>query len=1035
MNYQKLNNIFGWIAFAIASYTYLSTIEPTASFWDCGEYIATAYKLEVGHPPGAPFFLLVARLFSMFGTPETAAYLVNVMSALCSAGAILFLFWTITAFAQKIVTGHNNEPNQGQSFAIIGSGLVGALAFTFSDTFWFSAVEGEVYAMSSFFTAVTIWAITKWDRETDMVHESKWLIFIAFLIGISIGVHLLNLLAIPALVFVYYFKKFQPTNKGLIITGIAAIGVLAFIQNGIIPGVVNLVAQFELIFTNSFGMPFNTGTIVFFLLLIGGLTFGLFYTIKKQKAILHTALLAFTFILIGYSSFFVIIIRSQANPPIDENNPENAITLLAYLMREQYGDHPLLYGQYYNAPLDAQNPYSDGKPVYMRDVEKGKYVISDDRRNTIPNYDKDFKTIFPRMYSSQPNHVAGYKAWGNVKGTPVRKQNFKGETETIYKPTFAENIRFYFNYQIGYMYFRYFMWNFSGRQNDIQGLTGNITDGNWISGIPFIDNPRLGDQSKLPQSLANNKGRNIYYMLPLLLGALGIIYQYKKNKADSLVILLLFLFTGIAINTYLNVLPFQPRERDYAYVGSYYAFAIWIGLGVLFLYEFFSKKIQAHLSAIAATALCLVFVPGIMAKENWDDHDRSGRYTARDFAKNYLDSCAPNAIIFTNGDNDTFPLWYVQEVEGYRTDVRVVNLSLLQTDWYIDQMKRKAYDSEAVPFSLSEEKYRQGTRDYVPIYDRGLPGYVNIREIIDFIANDNPQAKLQMQSGTSINYMPTTKIRIPVDSAKVVSNGTVPAELADKVVPAIEFEINKSYILKNELMILDLLATNNWERPVYFAITTGSDSYLNLEPYFQLEGLAYRLVPVRNFDNNGQTGRVHTGIMFENLMNKFNWGGIENPKVYLDENNLRMTMNFRNIFYRLADALITEGKNDKALEVLDKAMAIMPEATVPFNYFVLPIAEGYYKLKQTEKGNQIATRLREIYTDNLTFYANLESNHIKLNMRDVEQSMQILRQLMFQLQVFEQTDELNKLKEEVKALPPGKSNEYRELYAKYFAII
>jgi tetratricopeptide (TPR) repeat protein len=579
------------------------------------------------------------------------------------------------------------------------------------------------------------------------------------------------------------------------------------------------------------------------------------------------------------------------------------------------------------------------------------------------------------------------------------------------------------------------MWNFSGRQNDIQGLTGNVTDGNWISGIPFIDNPRLGDQSKLPQSLAKNKGRNIYYMLPLLLGVLGIVYQYKKNKNDSLVILLLFLFTGIAINTYLNVPPFQPRERDYAYVGSYYAFAIWIGLGVLYLYEIFNKKISPNISAIAATVLCLVFVPGIMAKENWDDHDRSHRYTARDFAKNYLDSCAPNAILFTNGDNDTFPLWYVQEVEGYRTDVRVVNLSLLQTDWYIDQMKRKAYDSDPVPFSLSEDKYRQGTRDYVPIYDRGLPGYVNIREIVDFIANDNPQAKLQMQSGTSINYIPTSKIKIPVDSAKVISNGTVPAELADKIVPAIEFEINKSYILKNELMILDLLATNNWERPVYFAITTGSDSYLNLEPYFQLEGLAYRLVPVKNNDSNGQTGRVNSTIMYENLMNKFKWGGIDNPNVYLDENNLRMTMNFRNNFYRLADALINEGQKDKALEVLDKAMAVMPETTVPFNYFVLPIAEGYYKLKQVEKANEIVTRIREIYIDNLSFYANLESNHIRLNLRDTEQAMQILRQLLFQLQAFEQTEELNKLKEQIKTLPAGKSNEYRELYSKYFAII
>jgi len=997
-NYKIINNIAGWFTFLIAATVYLSTIEPTASFWDCGEYIATAFKLEVGHPPGAPLFNLIGRFFTLFTDPHHAAAAINAISALSSAFTILFLFWTITAMGRKIALKDGQNWTTGKMIAVIGSGLVGALTYTFSDSFWFSAVEGEVYAMSSFFTAIVFWALLKWEEVADERYNERWIILIAYLIGLSIGVHLLNLLAIPAIAFVYYFKKYKPTRKNFIITGILSVIILVVVQNGIIPGIVKLSAKFELFFVNSMGLPFNSGTIVYFLLLIGLIIWGLYYSQKKVKPLLNTIVLCFTFIIIGYSSFLTLIIRSQANTPMDENNPENAINLLAYLNREQYGDWPIGYGQYFNAPLDPKEPYKNGNPVYSKDEAKGKYIVSDDRENSIPNYDPAFSTVFPRMHSSQSNHVSGYKSWSNFKGSPVRTTNNRGESVVIMKPTFSENLAYFFKYQIGHMYLRYFMWNFAGRQNDVQGH-GSILKGNWYSGISILDESRIGSTDNLPKSMTTNKAMNKFYCLPLILGLLGLYFQFYRNKEDGFIVLLLFFFTGLAIVLYLNQTPYQPRERDYAYAASFYAFAIWIGFGVYAIYDFISRKVHPTASASIATLLCLLAAPAIMAKDGWDDHDRSNRYTARDFAYNYLNSCAPNAIIFTNGDNDTFPLWYAQEVEGIRTDVRVVNLSLSNTDWYIEQMRRKAYDSDPIPLTLTEAQYRQGTRDYVPVYTNprlklDTSKYFNIKDLIKFIASEDPEAKLQTQGGSELNYLPTSKVSIPVDSAYVVANGVVPKEMASQVLSEIKWDIDKSYIMKNDLMIFDILATNNWKRPVYFAITVGDDSYQNLQDHFQLEGLAYRLVPYKAKSYDGQVGEINTDLMYENLINKFKWGGMDNAEIYMDENNIRMTMNFRNNFSRLADALVREGKKDKAILVLDKCMEVMPERNVPFNFFMLPIADTYYKAGAPAKANALVKKLADIYEDDLNYYFSLKAEHASSVDYEKQQAMSVLQRLV-----------------------------------------
>ena len=1020
MNYQRLNNLIGWVVFIIAAFTYCSTIEPTASFWDCGEYIATAYKLEVGHPPGAPLFQMIGRVFTLLamGDATKAAMMMNIMSALCSAFTILFLFWSITALVKKLAN-QEGELTIGRQIAIFGSAAVGALAYTFSDSFWFSAVEGEVYSMSSFFTAITFWAILKWESVAHKPHSERWIIFIAYLVGLSIGVHLLNLLAIPAVVFIYFFKKQKNvTRKNLIITFLLSVVMLGVILGGIIPGIVKLAAGFELFFVNSVGLPFNSGTVIYFVLLIGAIIWGLRYTTKKNKPVWNTVILCFVMILIGYSSFVMLIIRSNANTPIDENNPENAISLLAYLNREQYGSNPLLYGQYYNSPLDPQKPYKDGDPVYIRQEAdntgnlkmgldggsvrkmKDKYVIGDDRKNSIPNYDKEFCTIFPRMWSAQSNHEDAYIRWGNVKGERKTFTNMRGEKETIIKPTFLENLTYFKDYQIWHMYVRYFLWNFVGRQNDIQGH-GNISKGNWLTGIKFFDEWRLGPQEDLPIAMQQNKAYNKFYGLPLILGLIGLIFHFRRNNKDAFVVTLLFFFTGIAIVVYLNQYPYQPRERDYAFAASFYAFAIWIGIGVYAIFDALKNKVSEKGAAAIATGVCLLAVPHIMAKEGWNDHDRSERYIARDFAINYLNSCAPNAIIFTNGDNDTFPLWYVQEVEGIRTDVRVVNLSLLQTDWYIDQMKRKAYDSDPVPFSLTNDKYRQGNRDVVYFQDRGIAGHIPLRELIDFVADD--KNKLEAGNGQKFDYFPTNKMRITVDKAKVLTNGTVPKKLEDRVVPYIDWTLNKSYVVKNDLMVLDLLATNNWERPVYFAVTTGPESYLDLESYFQLEGLAYRLVPVQSKpEEQAQGSRVASDIMYNNLMNKFKWGNMDKPGVYLDENIMRMATNMRIQMATLASSLVMENKKDSAVKVLDKCMEVMPEENVPLDGTIFSVVVTYYQADAPMKGNKLASKLFDVFEHDLGYYRGLNKEELASYRRDAQIAQDVLQKLVTVTRSFKQ---------------------------------
>jgi len=994
MNYQRINNITGWSIFLVACYTFLSTIEPTGSFWDCGEFIATANKLEVGHPPGAPLFLMLARVFILFGGSDVTLYpiMVNAMSALMSAFTILFLFWTITAFAKKLVVG-KSEVTKEKIFAIMGAGIVGALAYTFTDSFWFSAVEGEVYASSSFFTAIVFWCIFKWENAADEPHNLRWLILIAYLMGLSIGVHLLNLLTIPALAFVYYFRKYEVSTKGIIYTTIISLFILAFIQYGIIQEMLSLAGSFDLFFVNTLGMPFGTGILIYSILIIGVLIWLLRYTKKKNIPLGNTAVLCVIFILIGYSSFAQIVIRSNANLPLDENNPENIFNFISYLKREQYGERPLVYGQHYNAKIIDQK---EGAMNYARIKGAEKYVEAG--RKITPVYEPDKCTPFPRMWSNNQSHIGEYKKWGDVKGDRT--------------PTFGENLKFFFVYQLGEMYWRYFMWNFSGRQNDVQG-PGGITRGNWITGIKFLDEMRLGPQDKLPQSLLNNKARNKMYMLPFILGIIGMIYHYSKNKHDAWIVMLLFFFTGIAIVIYLNGSPQQPRERDYAYAGSYYAYAIWIGLGVLSLYEFLRKKISGTTAAALATVICLI-VPAIMAKAGWDDHNRSHRYTSRDFATDYLNSCERNAIIFTNGDNDTFPLWYAQEVENVRTDVRVVNLSLLNTDWYIDQLKRKYYDSDPITISWSSDKYILGRRDYIPFYDRGLKTPVELKELVDFMGSDDPKAKARTNSGEDVNYYPTKNIKFTIDSAEVIASGVVKKENADKIVKTMEWTISGNYLMKNDLMILNIIANNHWKRPIYFATTVGSDNYLNLEPYFQLEGLAYRLVPIRTDSRNDVVpGRVETKIMYENVMNKFVFGNMKDDRVYLDENNMRMTTNFRINFSRLAEELLIEGKRDSAIKVLDKCVEEMPDKAVPYNYFMTKIAELYYRAagvmrmrdtlqtSDTEfsktnelvaKGNAISQRVSEIYLDNLNYYLSLKgTKYFKLVDQDMNQALYILQ--------------------------------------------
>ena len=951
--YNKINNITGWLVFLIASITFLSTIEPTTSFWDCGEFIASAFKLEVGHPPGAPFFMILARVFSLLTDDVTkVAMFINALSALASAFTILFLFWTITYFAKKIVTKKTKDLDLSNVVEIMASGIIGALAYTFSDTFWFSAVEGEVYALSSLFTAIVFWAIIKWERVANEKHANRWIIFIAYMMGLSIGVHLLNLLAIPAIVFVYYFKKYETTKLGIFYATLVSLAILGTIMYGIIPGIIKIASIFELIFVNKFGMPFNSGVFIYIILLSSAVIYGIYYSIKKSKVLLNTILLSFIVIMIGYSSFTMIVIRSIAKPPMNENQPDNVFALLSYLNREQYGDRPLVYGQYFNAkPTDQIEKYT-----YI--PENGKYKKI---KKTNPEYIYDYasKTIFPRMYSSQQRHIRGYKTWANIK-------------DTNKKPSFAQNLAFFFKYQVGHMYLRYFMWNFAGRQNDTQGY-GDYFNGNWLSGISFIDNIRLGNQDIITQDMKNEKARNTYYMLPFILGLIGMFFMYVKRPKQFSIVLLLYVLTGLAIVVYLNQTPGQPRERDYAYAGSFYAFAIWIGIGVLAISNLLKKYLPKMTSVAIAGTITLLLVPGILLSENWDDHDRSGRYTARDLAKNYLNSCAPNSILFTYGDNDTFPLWYVQEVEGYRTDVRVVNLSLLGTYWYIDQMKQRAYDSEPVQFSFTSKQYQQGTRDYLFVYDR-INKTIDLKKVMDFVGSDDLDTKVQVNDGSFMNFVPVKSLALPVNMKNAIKNGIVAEKDTAKIVEHIIFELEKEHITKSEMMVLDMLANYKWDYPIYFATSVGTENYLGLQDYFQLEGFAYKLVPFVTQNINGDIGNVETDILYENVMNKFVWGRMNEDDVLIENYNKRVLsiMKVRDVFVRLSNELYKENKNEKAIKVLDRIVELTPHKQIPYDYFMIPVAEEYYKNGKNEKANKIVKKLVEIYKDKLTYYSRLD---------------------------------------------------------------
>lgn len=1072
MQFKKLNNIIGWIVFAIATFTYVSTIEPTASFWDCGEYIACAYKLEVGHPPGAPFFLLVGRFFALMagGDPAMAGKMINIMSALCSSFTILFLFWTITRIGIKAIVKKGEEFTTGKQWAVIGAGIVGGLAYTFSDSFWFSAVEGEVYAMSSFFTALVFWAILKWEEEdtTNPAGSMRWLVLIAYLMGLSIGVHLLNLLTIPAICFIYYFKKHKFEWKSFFITGIISLIILGGIQNIMIPKIVKFAADYEIFFVNKLGMGFNIGSAFYFVLLFTALTGLIMYTVKKKESYykfgfytailfagiavisgngigalftralvlggllygihylksknintLNVILISFTTLIIGYSSFFVLIIRSQANTPMDENDPENAITMLSYLNREQYGDWPLTYGQYYNAPTDNAN-FKDGEPVYAKDEASHKYKIVDDRKKSIPAYQKEYCTPFPRMWSQQGNHEAAYRYWGDVQNhhkTKATMNEQTGQMEEVQIPTFWANMTYFVSYQVKYMYLRYFAWNFIGRQNDIQGLNGNPLEGNWKTGVKGIDDVILDtDTSFVPHAASNNMASNSFYALPFILGLLGFFFHLKNNKNDMWVVSLLFLLNGVAVVFYLNQYPYQPRERDYAYVASFYAFAIFIGLGVLFIFDFLSKKTNAKTAAMLSIVIGLI-IPTLMAAEGWDDHNRSKRTMSRDFAVNYLNTCAPNAILFTNGDNDTFPLWYAQEVEGIRTDVRVVNLSLLQTDWYINQMRRAAYESAPVPFTIPAEKYTQSKREVIYLMDKGT-GTMSLKKALDFALSDDIENKLDY-GHKPLDYFPSKSFYVPVDSMQVMREKVISVKDTARLAKSIKWSINRQYLTKNDLMVLDLIAHNNWKRPIYFAVTTGSEAYLGLEEYFQLEGLAYRLMPIKNTENEmAQGGRVNTDIMYDNIMNKFAWGGLDKKGVSLDENCTRMASNMRMQMATLAGALINKGQKQKAEKVLDLCLEKMPDENVRYEATLYTIIAGYYQIGNMKKAIALSNQLFDIYENDLKVYKSQTSIHRVGFNREIGQAKEIMRRLVMLAEQFKQDDYAKELMKRLTANVP-----------------
>lgn len=1030
-NFKKWNTIVGWVTFAIALITYSLTVEPSLSFWDCGEYIATSAKLEVGHPPGAPLFQMLGAFFAVFATSaDKIALMVNMMSVFSSAFTILFLFWSLTLLMKNFLFKNDSE-NKNTQIMIIGSAFVGSLSFAFTDSFWFNAVEAEVYAMGSLLIALLFWLGLRWEQEINTSKGNKWLLVISLVVGMSFGVHFLALLTIPAIGFLYYFKKYENiTLKSFILANIIIISILLFIFKLLLPYTLAFFGKTEIFMVNSLGLPFDSGTIFAFILILSFFYFGLRYTRKKGHVFYNTILLSILFIFIGFSSWLMLPIRANANPPINENKPSDAAEVLAYYNREQYGEQKLFYGSQFSdtySGLDENNPYLDGKPNYERNYATGKYIITNNFKNSEQNTDDNHKAFLPRMWST--DHAVNYMNFTEPLNFIINPEyaeeqeltnlvtEFKvafnagrvdmedyhkflksyGDYLIIEKPSFFNNVKFMFEYQFGYMYWRYLMWNFTGKQNDVQGKYDNL-NGNWLSGITLLDEIRLGSQQNLTTDMATNRGRNTYFFLPFILGIIGMLFHARKDVKSFYVVLVLFLFTGLALKVFLNERPFEVRERDYALVGSFYAFAIWIGLGVFAIYDGIKTYLQPKIAIPITLAATLLASPVLLATENWDDHNRANKYTALASAKAYLDSCDPNAILFTIGDNDTFPLWYAQEVEGYRTDVRLVNTSLFMTDWYIDQMKRKAYESDPIPSSFSRDLYRGSNRDYSFFVEKTKDTLL-LNEFIKFLSFEDERAKIELRSGQFVNYYPSKNLTIPIDKEIIIKNKVVSPKFYDSIVPAIYLKITGDALYKNRLMMLDIISENNWKRPIYFTGGSfGDEDYLWMKDYLQLDGMCYKLVPVKT--NSGKEspnprnmGYIDADKMY-NIVMQWDWGNSGNANMYHDPETRKNGITYRTNLARLMETLLTEGKNEKAEKIIDLAMEKMPIKYFEYYTLVEPFAQGYYELGKKEKARGILKELIVKYQEELTFFKGLKATEQRNLAVDIVSDIEYYRSLL-----------------------------------------
>ncbi|XZF15162.1 glycosyltransferase family 117 protein [Chitinophagaceae bacterium MMS25-I14] len=1001
MNYRKINNLTGWITGAIAYVVYLLTMEPTVSFWDCGEFLSCAYKVEVGHSPGAPFFMLMQRLFGMFagggamtGAPSAkVAAFINSFSALTSGLTILFLFWTITHLAKKLMTsGSDEEPDSKQTFLIMGAGLVGALAYTFSDTFWFSAVEAEVYATSSFFTAIVFWMILKWENIADNKYADRWLVLISYMMGLSVGVHLLNLLTIPALAMVYYFKRYKATTTGGIIAFLVGCFFLGLVQFGVLQGIPALSSKFDLIFVNGFGLPFDSGAIFFIVLLCAVMVWLLIFAKRKGWYLLHTGVLCLCFIIIGFSSYIAAIVRSRADVPIDMTNPDNAMSLTSYISREQFGQQPLFFGPDFTSQMTG---FDEKGKMYDKSKKDGKDRYDVVGKKLEPKFDN--LRFFPRIWDNNDGgHVQFYRQYLGL-----------GPND---EPTSADNYKFFFNYQLNWMWWRYFMWNYAGRQNDVEGQ-GDPRAGNWVSGFKFFDSHRVGDMDAMGDGFKNNPARNELYFLPFILGILGLVYQFNRNKKDGMVVFLLFFFTGIAVVLFLNNTPLQPRERDYAYAGSTYAYAIWIGLGVLMVDQWLRKAVKnSTASAALTTLLCLLAVPTLMAAKEWDDHDRSRKTWARDSAWNTLNSCAPNAILFTFGDNDTYPVWYLQEIEGVRPDVRIINLSLLGIDWYIDQLNYKINTADAVPMVWKKEDYVGDHHNYIRASQSPqIPQnqYINLMDICKFIVSSDPNNKMQTTGGEGENYFPTKNFYVQsLSKEDLVKNGMVNAADTGHIINEMKFVFSKDVAYKDDIAVLNMvaaIASDGWKRPIYFGGGLPGDNYQGMQDYLKMEGMVYRLVPYKFVDSTNPQQRQDLGFVdadksFKLFMDTYRWGGGEKNNVYFDEKNKIMFTAYRNNAPRIAAELNKTGRHNDAVALLDKVDKSITQSSYAYNPYLLQgfdpsayyMVNGYYQIGEKEKGHKVAMQLVANMEADLNWILTLNDDARETMVSDVQRDLGII---------------------------------------------